>query len=324
MSVSPDQIYLPTRRPGVLSRPNAWHERFADSDLWRSFTASRTALPAGCFLVLTLVCVIGAPWIAPYDPRDLASINLLDAHTPPAWIKGGNSAYLLGTDEQGRDLLSAIIFGARTSLGVGVACVALAGVIGVTLGLMAGYLGRLFDSLSMRAADIQMTIPDVMLALLMTGVLFAMLPRDAQASAAPWVLVLAIGLSNWPQYARVVRACTMAERGKDYVAAAQITGVRSSRILFGHVLLNVAGPICILGTQGIASAILAESALSFIGVGMPLTEPSLGTLIRVGNGYLYSGEWWTTAFPALALSSIVLAINVLGDWLKDVLNPKLG
>ncbi len=208
MSVSPNDFILPTRRSSDPSRVATWRERFADSDLWRSFTASRTAFPAGCFLVVTLACVLGAPWVAPYDPRDLASISLLDAHTPPAWIKGGTTAFLLGTDEQGRDLLSAILFGARTSLGVGAACVALAGVIGVTLGLMAGYLGRLFDSVAMRAADIQMTIPDVMLALLVTGVLFALLPRGAQTAAAP-------GFLFWPS------ACPTGRNTRAWCAHAQ-------------------------------------------------------------------------------------------------------
>ncbi len=305
------------------SRISAAWKRLLDSDIALAFFASRTAPPAAFFMALALICILGARWIAPHDPYDLASVNLLDAQTPPAWLSAGDWRYLLGTDEQGRDLLSAIIYGARTSLAIGALSVFLASAIGVTLGLLSGYMRGFIDAIAMRAADIQMTIPDVMLALLVTGVLHALIPHDFQANAAPLILVLAIGLSNWPQYARVVRACTLAERNKDYVAAAQIMGVWPSRILSGHVLLNVAGPICILGTQGVASAILAESALSFIGVGMPITEPSLGTLIRVGNAYLFSGEWWTTAFPAVALSSIVLSINILGDWLKDVLNPKL-
>jgi peptide/nickel transport system permease protein len=303
---------------------SSWWKRMLDSDVVHGFRASRTAPPAALFLTIVLIYVVGAHWIAPYDPYDLASVDLLDAQLPPAWVVNGSWAHPLGTDEQGRDLLSAMIYGARTSLSIGAASVLLAGAIGITLGLLAGYLGSFIDAISMRAADIQMTIPDVMLALLVTGVLHAVLPRDFQARAAPLILVLAIGISNWPQYARVVRACTLAERGKDYVLAARITGVHPWRILSGHILLNIAGPICILGTQGIASAILAESALSFIGVGMPITEPSLGTLIRIGNAYLYSGEWWTTAFPAVGLSAVVLSINILGDWLKDALNPKLG
>jgi peptide/nickel transport system permease protein len=297
--------------------------RLSDSEPLHAFRTSRTAPPAALFLLVVFISIVFARWIAPYDPYDLASVNLMDSQTPPAWTAKGSSAYLLGTDEQGRDLLSAIVYGARTSLAVGLASVFMAAGIGVSMGLLSGYLRGFVESIAMRAADVQMTIPDVMLALLVTGVLLALLPRDMQARAAPLILVLAIGMSNWPQYARVVRACTLAERSKDYVSAARIMGVAPWRILSGHILLNVAGPICILATQGVASAILAESALSFIGVGMPITEPSLGTLIRIGNAYLFSGEWWTIFFPALALSSIVLSINVLGDWLKDVLNPRL-
>ena len=324
MTTQPSELPASMKATSYAARMSAAMHRLSDSDTLHALVHSRTAFPAAIFLCVVLICSLGAPWIAPYNPRDLATVDLLDAQMPPAWVSGGTSAHLIGTDEQGRDLLSAIIYGARTSLGIGLACVVLAGVIGITLGLMAGYLGRFTDALAMRAADVQMTIPDVMLALLVTGILHAVLPRGSELAAAPMILVLAVGISNWPQYARVVRACTMAERGKDYVAAAYVTGVHPARILFSHILLNVSGPICILATQGIASAVLAESALSFIGVGMPVTEPSLGTLIRVGNSYLYSGEWWTTAFPALALSATILSINVLGDWLKDRLNPKLG
>ena len=324
MTSHPNEIPASLKRDTLSVLFGDTRQRLRDSETLHALVHSRTALPAAIFLAFVLVCTLGAPWIAPYNPRDLATVDLLDAQMPPAWVTGGSISHLIGTDEQGRDLLSAIIYGARTSLGIALACVTLSGVIGVSLGLMAGYFGRFIDAFAMRAADVQMTIPDVLLALLATGILHAVLPRGSELGTAPVILVLAVGISNWPQFARVVRACTMSERTKDYVAAAFVTGVHPVRILFGHILLNVAGPICILATQGVASAILAESALSFIGVGMPVTEPSLGTLIRVGNSYLYSGEWWTTAFPALALSATVLSINVFGDWLKDLLNPKLG
>jgi peptide/nickel transport system permease protein len=298
--------------------------RWREGDLPHAFLYSKTALPAAIFLLTVVVAVAGAPWIAPHTPYDLATLDLLDAQLPPAWLAGGKAAYLLGTDEQGRDVLSAIIYGARTSLMVACLSVLMAASFGTILGLLSGFLGGVIDGVTMRVADIQMTIPDIMLALLATGILHASLPRELQSHAALFILVLAIGFSSWPQYARVIRASTMAERHKDYVAAARVTGAHPVRIVFAHILPNITGPICILATQGFASAILAESALSFIGVGMPVTEPSLGTMIRVGNSYLFAGEWWTCIFPSVALCAIVLSINLLGDWLKDTLNPKLG
>jgi peptide/nickel transport system permease protein len=298
--------------------------QWRDGDLLHAFLCSRTAPPAAILLAVVLVTVAAAPWVAPHAPYDLATLDLMDAQLPPAWLAGGKMTYLLGTDDQGRDVLSAIIYGARTSLLVASLSVLMAAFFGTLSGLLSGFIGGFLDGVMMRIADIQMTIPDIMLALLATGILHATLPRHLQDHAALLILVLAIGVSSWPQYARVIRASTMAERNKDYVAAARVTGVHPIRIALSHILPNITGPICILATQGFASAILAESALSFIGVGMPVTEPSLGTLIRIGNAYLFAGEWWTCIFPSVALCAIVLSSNLLGDWLKDLLNPKLG
>ena len=315
----------PRPAPRLAASPRARLARVfsPDSDLARAFLASRVAPTAAIVLCVVAFAALFAAFVAPYDPYDLASIDLSEAQSPPAWTAAGSAAHLLGTDEQGRDLLSAIIYGARTSLFVGVASVLLAAGLGASAGLAAGYRGGFVEAIAMRAADVQMTIPDIMMALLVSGLLHALLPRDMATSAASATIVLAIGLANWPQYARVLRACAARERARDYVASAIVSGVGPLRIVLGHVLPNVAGPLCVLVTQGVASAILAESALSFIGVGMPITQPSLGTLIRAGNAYMLSGEWWTVVFPAVTLSMIVFSINILGDWLKDILNPRL-
>ena len=324
MSLDDAQPWMPpVRRAATRLRAGAARVFSRDNELARAFLASRVAPAAFAILCFVAIATIFAGWVAPYDPYDLASIDLSEAQAPPAWISGGAWAHPLGTDEQGRDLLSALIHGARASLFVGLASVALAAGRGAAAGLAAGYRGGFVEAVAMRAADVQMTIPDIMMALLVNGLLRALLPRDLAAGAAATTIILAIGLANWPQYARVLRACAARERARDYVASAIVTGVGSTRIVLGHVLPNVAGPLCILVTQGVASAILAESALSFIGVGMPITKPSLGTLIRAGNAYMLSGEWWTLVFPAVTLSLIVFSINILGDWLKDTLNPRL-
>ena len=248
-----------------------------------------------------------------------ASISL----SPPSWVAGGKPAFLLGTDDQGRDVLSAIMFGARVSLLVGIASVAFALVLGVSLGLVAGYVGGKIDAFIMRVADVQLSFPAILIALLIDGVVRVALPRDAHDQMAVFVLVLAIGLSNWVQYARTVRGSTMVEKNKEYVQAARVIGVAPLGIMARHLLPNVMGPVLVLATINIATAILTEATLSFLGVGVPPTQPSLGTLIRIGNDFLFSGEWWITIFPGVALVIMVLSINLLGDWLRDALNPKL-
>jgi peptide/nickel transport system permease protein len=294
-----------------------------DSDLAYSFRKSPVSIAAA---LLTLVCVggaLGAPWLAPHDPFNLASLNLLDAFTPPAWTDKGNAAFLLGTDDQGRDVLSTIMYGARISLAVGAASVLFAMTIGVTLGLVAGYLGGKLDAFIMRVADVQLSFPAILIALLIDGVARVALPRDAHDVIAIPVLILAIGISGWVQYARTVRGSTLVEKNKEYVQAARVIGRRPGAIMLTHVLPNVAGPVLVIATIHIATAIITEATLSFLGVGVPPTQPSLGTLIRIGNDYLFSGEWWITVFPGLALVMLVLSVNLLGDWLRDALNPKL-
>jgi peptide/nickel transport system permease protein len=273
-----------------------------------------------------LACVGGAlfaPWIAPHNPFDLASVSLLDAFSPPAWEEGGNPAYPLGTDDQGRDILSTIMYGARLSLGVGLASVAFALVLGVGLGLVAGYVGGRVDALIMRVADIQLSFPAILIALLIDGLARVALPAQLHADIAVYVLVLAIGVSGWVQYARTVRGSTLVEKNKEYVQAARVIGRRPVAIMWQHVLPNVTGPVLVIATIHLATAIITEATLSFLGVGVPPTTPSLGTLIGVGNEYLFSGEWWIAVFPGIALVVLVLSVNLLGDWLRDVLNPKL-
>ena len=294
-----------------------------DSDVAWSFRRSPVAVGSAIVLGLCLAAALFAPWVAPHNPFDLRTLNLLDALTPPAWEEGGKSEYPLGTDDQGRDVLSAIMFGARISLLVGLAAVALAVVLGVSLGLLAGYVGGKLDAFIMRVADVQLSFPAILIALLFSGIVLTALPRDTHSGAAIAVLILAIGASNWVQYARTVRGSTMVEKNKEYIQAARVIGVTPWSIMRRHLLPNVLGPVLVLATINIATAIITEATLSFLGVGVPPTQPSLGTLIRVGNDFLFSGEWWITIFPGAALVIMVLSINLLGDWLRDALNPKL-
>jgi len=297
--------------------------RFFDSDVWWSFTRSPSTMVSA---IVALICILGAlfaPWIAPHNPFDLASLNLLDAFKPPSWIEEGEAQYLLGTDDQGRDMLSAIMYGARVSLLVGLSATLFATTLGVTLGLLAGYLGGKLDALLMRICDVQLTFPSILVALLIDGVVRAALPREVHDQIALFVVIFAIGISEWPKFARTVRGSTMVERNKEYVQAARVIGVTPPRIMLSHVLPNVMGPVLVIATLNLGLAILSEATLSFLGVGVPATQPSLGTLIRIGNDFLFSGEWWITIFPGVTLIAMVLSVNLLGDWLRDALNPKL-
>ena len=307
----------------MIARTGAWLRRAWDHDLAWGFRRSPVTIVAA---FLTLVCVGGAvfaPWIAPHNPFDSGTLVLTDGFTPPAWIAGGRMQYLLGTDDQGRDMLSAIMYGARISLAVGVASVLFSMALGVGLGLFAGYVGGRVDAFIMRVADIQLSFPAILIALLIDGVARVALPREAHDQIAVYVLILAIGVSGWVQYARTVRGSTLVERNKEYVQAARVIGRSQASIMFRHVLPNVMGPVLVIATIHIATAIITEATLSFLGVGVPATQPSLGTLIRVGNVFLLSGEWWITVFPGLALIVLVLSVNLVGDWLRDALNPKL-
>ena len=294
-----------------------------DHDLAWSFRRSPVTVVAA---LLTLVCVAGAafsPWLSPQDPFNAAALDLNAAFKPPAWEEGGDPAFVLGTDNQGRDILSTIMHGARLSLGIGIASVLLALFLGVSLGLISGYFGGRIDAVIMRVADVQLSFPAILIALLIDGVARVALAGDRHDEIAIPVLVLSIGFAGWVQYARTVRGSTMVERTKEYVQAARVIGRRPLAILLKHVLPNVMGPVLVIATIHIATAIITEATLSFLGVGVPPTQPSLGTLIRVGNEFLYSGEWWITVFPGAALIVLVLSVNLLGDWLRDALNPKL-
>jgi peptide/nickel transport system permease protein len=296
---------------------------FFDSDIWWSFTRSPITVISA---IVAFICIAGAvlaPLIAPHNPFDLASLQLMDAFKPPAWQAEGDASYPLGTDDQGRDMLSAIMYGARVSLLVGFAAVLFSTLLGVTVGLLAGYLGGKVDALLMRIADIQLTFPSILVALLIDGVVRAVLPRETHSEVALFVVIFAIGISNWPQFARTVRGSTLVERNKEYVQAARVIGLSPLRIMRSHVLPNVMSPVLVIATLNLGFAILAEATLSFLGVGVPPTQPSLGTLIRIGNDFLFSGEWWITIFPGIALIVMVLSVNLLGDWLRDALNPRL-
>jgi peptide/nickel transport system permease protein len=301
--------------PGVLAR-------WLASDLVHSFRNSPMAILAAAIALVCIVCSVFAPWVAPHNPFDLATLNLSDARLPPAWIEGGSRTHLLGTDDQGRDILSALFYGARLSLAVGLASVILSLLVGVGLGLLSGFVGGALDSFIMRVCDVMLSFPSILVALLINGVGRALFP-NANDTLAFGVLIIAISLTGWVQYARTVRGSTLVERNKEYVQAARVIGVAPVRIMFKHVLPNVLGPVFVLATIQVAAAIITEATLSFLGVGVPPTSPSLGTLIRVGNDFLFSGEWWITVFPGVMLVLIALSVNLLGDWLRDALNPRL-
>ncbi|KAB2911282.1 MAG: ABC transporter permease [Hyphomicrobiaceae bacterium] len=296
---------------------------FLDSDLVYSFLRSKLAVAAAIVTVLVVGAAFLAPLIAPHDPYDLKSLELIDSDKPPAWEDGGEARFPLGTDDQGRDILSTILYGTRSSILIGICSVALALAIGVSLGLWAGYAGGRADSIIMRIADVQLTFPAILTALLIDGVALAIFKNYRMEGGRFWILVLSIGLSYWVQYARTVRGVTLVERNKDYVAAARLIGIGPLRIMFQHILPNVLNPVLVIATINLALAIITEATLSFLGVGLPPTEPSLGTMIQIGNKYLFSGSWWMVAFPGLTLALLALAVNLLGDWLRDALNPKL-
>lgn len=276
--------------------------------------------------LVSVLCIGGAalsPWIAPTNPYDLASIDLLDSLLPPAWNDGGDPRYLIGTDDQGRDLLSAILYGTRLSLLVGLLSIGFASILGVSVGLMAGYYGGRFDAIFMRIADIQLSLPAILTALLIDGIARGLLPAEQHDNLMIWVLTVAIGLSLWVNFARTARASTFVERNKEYVQASEIMGMHPLRIMLVHILPNIMGPILVILTVDLAVAVLLESTLSFLGVGVPPNQPSLGTLIRIGTQYMFSGEWWIVIFPSAMLITMIVSINILGDFFRDAFNPKL-
>ena len=301
--------------------PGAWRRFFA-GDVWHSFCSSKVAMLAAFVALVCIVCAVGAEWVAPHNPFDLKTLDLADSMLPPAWLEGGQTKYLLGSDEQGRDVLSALMYGARISLFVGCASVVLSLLIGVSLGLLSGYVGGPVDAFIMRVCDVMLSFPSILIALLISGVGRALFP-NADDSLAFSVLIIAIALTGWVQYARTVRGSTLVERNKEYVQAARIIGVSRTRIMLKHVLPNVLGPVLVLATIQVATAILTEATLSFLGVGVSPTSPSLGTFINEGNKQLFSGAWWLVIFPGGMLVVIALSINLFGDWLRDALNPRL-
>jgi peptide/nickel transport system permease protein len=297
--------------------------RWRDSDLWHSFSHSWVAMGAMAVAAICLLGAVAAPWLAPTNPFDLTQIDLMSSRLPPAWLADGRRAFLLGSDDQGRDMLSLLMFGTRISLLVGLTSVLLSMLLGVGLGLLSGYVGGFADALIMRVCDVLLSFPAILVALLIDGVGRALFPQTHDELAYV-VLILAISLTGWVQYARTVRGSTMVERRKEYVQAARLLGASPTHIMFRHVLPNVLGPVMVIATIQVAVAIQIEAALSYLGVGMPATSPSLGTLIRTGQAFLFSGEWWITFIPGLALAAIALSVNLLGDWLRDAVNPRLN
>lgn len=297
-------------------------KRILKSEFAQSFLDSKVTVIAAGLAVLLIGAALAANVIAPHDPYDMAAIDIFAADLPPSWSAGGDPAYFLGTDALGRDILSTILFGSRLSIMIGFASVALSAAIGITLGLIAGYRGGIVDAVIMRVADLQLSMPTILVALLINGILRAIAP-GSMSQLAVLVLILSIGLSNWVQFARAVRASTMVERSQEYVLAARLIGVGSGRIMFRHVLPNVMGPVLVIATLNLAGAVLTEATLSYLGVGVPPTRPSLGTMIQAGSNYLFSGSWWVTIFPGIALASLVLTVNLVGDWLRDAINPVL-
>lgn len=297
--------------------------RFLDSDIVYSFKQSKVTIVAAIVTLLMMGGAFFAPWITPQNPFDLATLDLMESLMPPVWMEGGEARFPLGTDGQGRDIFSVILYGSRLSLMVGFGSIILAGSVGISLGILAGYVGGRTDAIIMRIADVQLTFPSILIALLIDGTVHSLFPQLIREDSAFWVLVLSIGMSFWVQYARTVRGSTLVERNKEYVQAARVIGVSTFTIMVRHILPNVLGPVLVITTINLALAIILEATLSFLGVGIPPTQPSLGTLIRIGNDFLFSGEWWITFFPGAALATLALSVNLLGDWLRDALNPKL-
>ncbi|MDH7803892.1 MULTISPECIES: ABC transporter permease [unclassified Rhizobium] len=309
--------------PRETSAPVGFWARLADNDLLVDFLGNRLVLISSVLLLVLLAASLLAPWIAPTNPYDPLSLDIMNSSLPPVWQADGDAQFLLGTDDQGRDMLSAILYGLRISIIISALGVAVAAVVGITLGVVAGYFGGVVDAVIMRIADIQLSFPAILVALLVDGLLHSMIPSVSRENSASWVIIISIGLSFWVQYARTIRSSTMIEQKKDYVSAARLFGLPDVAIMVRHILPNVMGPILVILTINFGLAIITEATLSYLGVGLPPMQPSLGTLIRTGQEFLFSGEWWTVAFPGIALAVLVLTINLLGDWLRDALNPKL-
>ncbi len=297
--------------------------RFVDSDLVYHFNRDKVAMVSFWVLLTLVVISFSAPWTAPFNPYDPLQIDIMDSDIPPEWSENGDERFLLGTDAQGRDMLSTMMYGTRISIVIGLFAVGLQLILGITFGLLAGYVGGRVDAFLMRIADIQLSFSTLMVAIVVLAIFQAALGADLYSEYAIFMLILVIGIAEWPQYARTVRASVLAEKEKEYVDAVRVIGLGPIRIMFRHILPNTLSPILVISTVQVANAIMNEAALSFLGLGMPVNRPSLGSLINSGFEYLLSGSWWITFFPAAVLVLLVLVINLLGDWLRDVLNPKL-
>ena len=297
--------------------------RIRQSDLVYYFLKDKVAMVCMAVFLGYVALALLSPWIAPHDPYDQASYDIMDAELPPSWLDGGDERFLLGTDNQGRDILSTMLYGSRVSLTIGLFAVGLQLVLGIVIGLFAGYAGGRIDNLLMRFADVQLSFSTMMVAIIVSAIFQAALGGEFYSQYAILMLVVIIGISEWPQYARTIRASVLAEKKKEYVEAARVMGFRAPRIMFRHILPNCLSPILVISTVQVANAIMSEAALSFLGLGMPVDKPSLGSLISIGFNYMFSGSWWITAFPGLCLVVLVLVINLLGDWLRDVFNPKI-
>ncbi|MPS33303.1 MULTISPECIES: ABC transporter permease [unclassified Salinivibrio] len=302
--------------------PSRW-QRFLDSDFFYHFKRDKVAIASFTIFMVFLLLAIFAPLVSPTNPYDLMAIDIMDSELPPVWMEWSDPRFLLGTDNQGRDILSTIIYGLRISLTIGLCAVGLQLILGTVIGLSAGYFGGRIDSFFMRIADIQLSFSTMMVAIIVSAIFKASFGSEFYSQYAILMLVVIIGIAEWPQYARTIRASVLAEKKKEYVEAARVMGFRSPRIMFRHILPNCLSPILVISTVQVANAIMSEAALSFLGLGMPVDQPSLGSLISIGFNYIFSGAWWITAFPGIVLVLLVLVINLLGDWLRDVFNPKI-
>ena len=307
----------------IISAAPTRFERFKRSDILYYFLRDKVAMFSFAVFMTLLIVSLASPLIAPTNPYDLSTIDIMDSELPPAWLEEGDERFLLGTDEQGRDILSTILYGTRLSLTIGFFAVALQLFLGIIIGLSAGYFGGRIDSFLMRFAYVQLSFSTMMVAIIISAIFKASFGSDFYNQYAVLMLVVIIGVAEWPQYARTIRASVLAEKKKEYVEAARVMGFKAPRIMFRHILPNCLSPILVISTVQIANAVMSEAALSFLGLGLPVDQPSLGALISTGFNYIFSGAWWITAFPGFVLVSLVLVINLLGDWLRDVFNPKI-
>ncbi|HIF9541572.1 TPA: ABC transporter permease [Photobacterium damselae] len=306
----------------VITTPSRW-QRFKQSDFLYFFRKDKVAMVSFAIFMAFATMAVFASFIAPTNPYDLSSIDIMDAELPPSWMDEGDERFTLGTDDQGRDIFSTILYGSRLSLTIGLLAVGLQLILGVIIGLSAGYFGGRIDNFLMRIADVQLSFSTMMVAIIISAIFRTALGSELYAQYAVVMLVVIIGIAEWPQYARTIRASVLAEKKKEYVEAAKVMGFRAPRIMFRHILPNCLSPILVISTVQVANAIMSEAALSFLGLGLPVDQPSLGSLISIGFNYIFSGAWWITAFPGLVLVVLVLVINLLGDWLRDVFNPKI-